>query len=101
MATLPILGLRIPAAGGGYLRHFPSRLIQMAFRSLQREGSPGMFYVHPWEIDPEQPRLPVDALTRIRHYRNLDRTLPALETMLAEFRFSSVRGWLARNPQLQ
>ncbi len=98
MATLPFLGLTIPAAGGGYLRHFPAWLIQRAFRSLEREGYPGMFYVHPWEIDPEQPRLPVGALTRIRHYRNLDRTMPALQALLAEFRFRSVRDWLAHNP---
>jgi polysaccharide deacetylase family protein (PEP-CTERM system associated) len=98
MATLRLLGLRVPAAGGAYLRHFPARLIPAAFRAIERKGVPGMFYVHPWEIDPGQPRLPVDGLTRIRHYRNLDRTLPALQAMLSEFRFLSVRDWLARNP---
>ncbi len=95
MATWSVLGLRVPAAGGGYLRQLPLGVIRHAFRQLERRGSPGMFYVHPWEIDPDQPRLPVGTLSRIRHYRNLERTLPALETLLGEFRFGSVRDWLA------
>jgi hypothetical protein len=49
-----------------------------------------MFYVHPWEIDVDQPRLPVPLLTRIRHYRGLSRTLPRIKRLLAEFRFTSV-----------
>jgi polysaccharide deacetylase family protein (PEP-CTERM system associated) len=99
MTTLPILGIRFPAAGGAYLRHFSRGLIERAFEGCERKGSPGMFYVHPWEIDPDQPRLPVGFLTRLRHYRNLDRTLPALESILARFRFQSVRDWLAQNPE--
>jgi hypothetical protein len=49
-----------------------------------------MFYVHPWEIDPDQPRIAAPWLTRVRHYRGLDRTLPRLERLLTEFRFTSV-----------
>ena len=49
-----------------------------------------MFYIHPWEVDPGQPRLAAPLLTRIRHYRGLGRTLPRLERLLAEFRFTSV-----------
>lgn len=94
-ATTGFFGVRLPAAGGGYLRQFPLLLIQRAFREHARAGHPGMFYIHPWEIDPDQPRLPVGWTTRVRHYRGLDRTLPRLERLLTEFRFTSVERWLA------
>jgi polysaccharide deacetylase family protein (PEP-CTERM system associated) len=95
LATTSFLGLRIPAAGGGYLRQLPLGLIRRAFREFQADGKPGMFYIHPWEVDPDQPRLDVGWLTRMRHYRGLDRTLPRLESLLSEFRFTSVQRWLA------
>lgn len=91
MTTLEVLGLRIPAAGGGYLRQFPYGIIRRAFRGHQARGQGGMFYVHPWEVDPGQPRIGCDRLTRIRHYRGLERTLPRLERLLGEFRFAAVR----------
>lgn len=98
LATAAILGLRIPAAGGGYLRQFPLGVIRRAFAQQAGRGQPGMFYIHPWEIDPDQPRLPVGWLTRFRHYRGLGSTAKRLERLLTEFRFTSVRDWLAENP---
>jgi polysaccharide deacetylase family protein (PEP-CTERM system associated) len=91
MTTLDVLGLRIPAAGGGYLRQFPFGVIRRAFRNRQQAGQEGMFYIHPWEVDPGQPRIDCGPLTRIRHYRGLNLTLPRLERLLSEFRFASVR----------
>jgi polysaccharide deacetylase family protein (PEP-CTERM system associated) len=90
LATLEVAGVRLPAAGGGYLRQFPLGVIRRAFRQWESRGVPAMFYIHPWEYDVDQPRLPVGALTAFRHYRNLDRTWPRLERMLREFRFTSV-----------
>jgi len=90
LATLEVMGLRIPAAGGGYLRQFPLSMIRRAFRELQAAGAAGVFYVHPWEVDPEQPRLPVGALTRLRHYHGLSTVLPRMEQLLSEFRFTSI-----------
>jgi polysaccharide deacetylase family protein (PEP-CTERM system associated) len=90
-ATTTWLGRRIPAAGGGYLRHFPMAIIQNAFREHQRRGESGMFYVHPWELDPHQPRLTSAPVTRLRHYAGLHRTQPRIEALLAEFRFSAAR----------
>lgn len=98
LATAAILGLRIPAAGGGYLRQFPLGVIRHAFRQQAGRGQPGMFYIHPWELDADQPRLAVGWLTRVRHYRGLGRTEGRLEKLLQEFRFTSVRDWLAENP---
>jgi polysaccharide deacetylase family protein (PEP-CTERM system associated) len=95
MATLTLFGTRIPAAGGGYLRQLPLGVIRRGLLQLEQSGSPGMFYIHPWEVDPGQPRLPVGWVTRIRHYRGLDRTMGLLERLLREFRFTSVSRWLA------
>lgn len=95
MATTGLFGARIPAAGGGYLRHFPSWIIRRAFEDATSHGTPAMLYVHPWEVDLEQPRLPVSWIMRRRHYGGLERTLPGLEALLSAFRFGSVAEWLA------
>lgn len=90
MTTLEAFGWRIPAAGGGYLRQLPFALIRSAFRRQGARGTRGMFYIHPWEVDPDQPRIPCDRLTALRHYRGLDRTAALLERLLGEFRFTSI-----------
>jgi polysaccharide deacetylase family protein (PEP-CTERM system associated) len=95
MATARVFGMRIPAAGGGYLRQLPYALIQRAARDAIARGRPGMFYIHPWEVDPGQPRFPVGMLTRVRHYGGLEKTLGHLERLLSEFRFTSVAEWLS------
>ncbi len=90
LATTTVAGIRLPAAGGGYLRQLPVGLIRRALREHAERRAPAMFYIHPWEIDPDQPRLAAPLVTRIRHYRGLARTLPRLERLLGEFRFTSV-----------
>jgi len=89
-ATLRVAGVNLPAAGGAYFRLFPYALVAAALRDASRRGVPGTFYIHPWEVDPEQPRLPVSAPTRMRHYGGLAGTGARLERLLAEFRFSSI-----------
>lgn len=89
LATTSWHGARIPAAGGAYLRHFPFGVIRRCLREHTDSGIPATFYVHPWELDPDQPRLPVGWLTRTRHYGGLTHTRPRLEQLLAEFRFTS------------
>ena len=89
MATTTIAGVRLPAAGGGYLRQLPYRLTERAFDEHVARYESGMFYIHPWEIDEGQPRLGVSMLTRFRHYNGLGRTLPRLERLLTRFRFTS------------
>jgi polysaccharide deacetylase family protein (PEP-CTERM system associated) len=91
MATTRIAGLRLPAAGGAYLRQLPYGLIQRAFRGAGERGVSATFYIHPWEYDADQPRLPCGRLTALRHYRNLGRTWERLERLLGEFRFTSIR----------
>jgi hypothetical protein len=60
----------------------------------ERRGEPGTFYIHPWEIDPDQPRFRVPLLTRIRHYTGLTRTETRLQRLMKEFRFASIAGAL-------
>jgi polysaccharide deacetylase family protein (PEP-CTERM system associated) len=94
LATTSICRYPVPAAGGGYLRHFPLAIIRRAFRDARERGEPATFYIHPWEIDPGQPRLRVSALNRIRHYRGLDTALARLNLILNEFSFSTIASFL-------
>jgi polysaccharide deacetylase family protein (PEP-CTERM system associated) len=90
LATTTMFAIRVPAAGGAYLRQLPYALVRRAFREHTDRGLPGMFYVHPWELDPGQPHLPAPIVSRLRHYRGLARTQPRIERLLGEFRFTSV-----------
>ncbi|MBI5432217.1 MAG: DUF3473 domain-containing protein [Planctomycetes bacterium] len=95
VSTYPLFGRNLPMGGGGYFRLLPGAVTRAALRALEKRGRNGLFYLHPWEFDPEQPRCPAGATARFRHYLNLDRTLPRLERMLAEFRFTTIREVLA------
>lgn len=90
LATTRFLRLAVPAAGGGYLRQFPLGVIRRAFKEAETRGEQGTFYIHPWEIDPGQPRLPVSPLNQVRHYRGLDTALSRIEALLSEFSFASI-----------
>jgi polysaccharide deacetylase family protein (PEP-CTERM system associated) len=83
--------LNLPIAGGGYFRILPYGWTRWAIARLNRvEQMPAIFYLHPWEIDPEQPRLESSMLGRFRHYRNLHETESRLRRLLRDFRFSTV-----------
>lgn len=90
LATTSFFGYPVPAAGGGYLRQLPFGVIRRAFEDSRRRGEPATFYIHPWELDPSQPRLPVPFLTRVRHYRGLDRTRDRIAALLRDFRFGTI-----------
>lgn len=89
--TLRWCGMRLPAAGGAYFRLLPYGVVRAAFRQAERRGVPGTFYIHPWEVDPAQPRLAVPWLVRVRHYGGLGQTTRRLGRLLNEFRFTTVR----------
>jgi polysaccharide deacetylase family protein (PEP-CTERM system associated) len=89
--TVRVLGCNLPVAGGGYLRLFPVHLVRAGLRRVNRGGQPIVIYFHPWELDPEQPRLPVRGLSRFRHYVNLGRTAAKLRLLLQSFRFAPAR----------
>ncbi len=91
ISTCRIGSYLLPIAGGGYFRIFPYWLSQWGLARVNREGQPFIFYLHPWEVDPEQPRVPVSARSRFRHYTNLDQTMPRLARLLDRSRFGPVR----------
>lgn len=80
----------LPIAGGGYFRLYPLALTSHCFRKLNEAGHPVIFYVHPWEVDPDQPRIPPRRRQNWRHYVNLDKTLAKLDRLLAQFRFGKL-----------
>ncbi|MEO5588652.1 MAG: XrtA system polysaccharide deacetylase [Gemmatimonadaceae bacterium] len=94
-ATLAVSSAVIPAGGGAYFRHLPYRLVAAALSSAARRGVPGTFYIHPWELDPDQPRLKVPAVTRLRHYGGVARTPARIARLLSEFQFQPIAGTLA------
>jgi polysaccharide deacetylase family protein (PEP-CTERM system associated) len=88
-STVRIAGTNLPVAGGGYFRLLPYAWTRWGISDLnKREGRPAIFYLHPWEIDPDQPRLPGSRLSQFRHYRNLDKTEKRLERLLSDFAFA-------------
>jgi len=89
-ATLRVAGINLPAAGGAYFRLLPYAVVRTALRDCERRGVPGTFYIHPWEIDPGQPRLDVPWITRLRHYGGLARTERRLQQLLRDFRFTTI-----------
>lgn len=89
ISTSIFLGRKIPVAGGGYFRLFPYWFTKMALKKINRQDQqPFIFYIHPWEIDPGQPRLKgLSALSKFRHYNNLDKTASRFEQLLTDFTF--------------
>lgn len=83
--------VNLPIAGGGYFRLLPYWWTRWGMRRLNTvERRPAIFYLHPWEIDPSQPRIAVKAVTRLRHYRNLAKTEVRLRKVMRDFKFSTV-----------
>ncbi len=116
MTTVRAFGHDIPASGGGYFRLFPYAMTRWLLRRAGRQTSPPIFYIHPWEIDPLQPRQHQAPLrSRLRHYLNLGRTEPRLRRLLRNFEwtrmdrlflldrselFPSVPAWTVARPPL-
>ena len=92
ITTTRLLGRNLPAGGGGYFRLAPYRLSRWALRRVNTiDQRPVIFYLHPWEIDPGQPRIPGTSLkTRFRHYVNLHKTESRLGRLLRDFRWGRV-----------
>lgn len=83
--------LNVPISGGGYFRLFPLHFMLRSWKRLAASRMPGMFYIHPWEIDPQQPKLKVAGrVSRFRHYVNLAKTESKLRRFLASFPFGTV-----------
>ena len=102
ISTVRLLGTNVPISGGGYFRLFPYSLIRKGLRSInKKEGGPFIFYMHPWEIDPKQPRINgLSSRSKFRHYVNLSKTEEKFGRLLKDFNFSSVKHILQLNNSL-
>jgi polysaccharide deacetylase family protein (PEP-CTERM system associated) len=83
-------GYPLPVGGGGYFRLYPYCVTRHCLRAINARGRPFVAYVHPWELDPEQPRLPAPRKARLRHYLGLRRTAGRLARLLQDFRLGTV-----------
>lgn len=92
LTTAKVFGLSVPAAGGGYFRQYPYFLSKYLFNKASlNQTKPQIFYLHPWEIDPLQPRVEGASLfSRFRHYTNLKRCMPRLSQIIDDFEFTTI-----------
>lgn len=92
VSTASLLGRNLPVSGGGYFRLFPYWLTRKALQEISiRDQKPFIFYLHPWEVDPDQPRMSnARAFSKFRHYNNLCKTSGRLERLLHDFKFGPI-----------
>jgi len=95
-STVRVLGTNLGVAGGGYLRHLPFAYTRWGMRRLRQEQQPANVYFHPWEIDPDQPRIQAAWKSQLRHYRGLKKTEPRLRKLLANRRFERIIDYVRR-----
>jgi polysaccharide deacetylase family protein (PEP-CTERM system associated) len=99
IGTARLLGVNVPIGGGGFFRLSPFGLVQRGIQRVNgRERRPVMFYIHPWELDPGQPRPPMAWRHRFRHYVGLEQEAGKLCRLLVRFRFGTARDVLALQP---
>jgi polysaccharide deacetylase family protein (PEP-CTERM system associated) len=94
LSTSRIFGLRLPVAGGGYFRLYPYTITKAGLNQINRSQKPFIFYLHPWEIDTEQPKISAGWKSRFRHYNNLDKCEHRLERLMNDFKFGTAVGVL-------
>lgn len=89
IGTARMFGVNVPIGGGGFFRLLPLAVVRLGIQRVNaRERQPVMFYLHPWELDPDQPRPPMAWHHRFRHYVGLEQEAAKLSALLAEFRFA-------------
>lgn len=91
ISTIKIGKINFPFSGGAYFRIFPYQLSRYCIRRVNQRQIPVMFYIHPWELDPDHPRIRLPKRISITHYANLDTTKKKLEKLLAEVRFTTLK----------
>jgi polysaccharide deacetylase family protein (PEP-CTERM system associated) len=95
IGTARMFGVNLPIGGGGYFRMLPYSVVSSGIRRVNtREHQPVMFYLHPWELDPGQPRPPMPWADRFRHYVGLEKQEAKLDKLFSEFRFGTARAFL-------
>lgn len=94
ISTMKMLKQNIPFSGGGYFRLLPYNFIKSAIKKINREGFPVIVYIHPWELDPGQPRIRANRLSTFRHYVNISKTEGKFKKLLDDFQFKPVKDFL-------
>src|SRR5260370_35958126 len=98
MTVAKVMGISLGFFGGGYLRLFPYSVIRDMTQKVLKEGRPVIFYVHPREIDPDHPRLPMGLRRRYKCYVNLKTTEDKIRRLCAAFKMSTFRDFLIEQP---
>lgn len=102
LSTVTVLNTNIPIAGGGYLRLFPYGFIKWGLKKInEKEKQPAVIYLHPWEIDADQPRLHGSLLSRFRHYVYLNKMEQRLKSLLCDFKFNTMKDLYRKHPASQ
>ena len=91
LTCVELFGTRVPCCGGAYFRLLPYAFTRYGIERCHAAGRPVVFYLHPWELDPGQPRVKLPLTKRIRHYHGLAGTEHKLERLLTDFRFTTIR----------
>lgn len=100
ISTINILGRNIPFSGGGYFRLYPYHFIKWAISSINSSGKPALIFIHPWELDPDLPRVRAGFLSKFRTYANLYLTQDRFYRLINDFQFSTVSDVLTMNSSL-
>jgi len=90
ISTVKAFGRVWPCSGGAYFRIYPYAFTRRNIRALNREGIPANFYIHPWELDSDHPRVPLPRRVSLTHYFGLENTVPRLRRLLDEFKFGTL-----------
>jgi polysaccharide deacetylase family protein (PEP-CTERM system associated) len=98
LTTLRVGPSNLGASGGAWLRLLPPWIPRLAFERMNAAGHPAVLYVHPWEVDPDQPRVRISGWRRAAHYTNLDRTEERLASLLSRFSFGPMEEVLRAAP---
>ncbi|HMS82105.1 MAG TPA: DUF3473 domain-containing protein [Nitrospira sp.] len=90
-STLKVGPLRVPVAGGGYFRLYPYSLLRRFLCRVASHGHPLIMYLHPWELDPDQPRMVGSLVSQFRHYLNLHKTEARMAQLVTDFKFAPIQ----------
>ena len=90
LPTANLCGIQLPTPGGGYFRLLPYSVSRIMLRQFEKTGTQFVMYLHPWEIDPDQPRMEGLVISKLRHYLNLKRTEQRLKYLLRDFAFAPI-----------
>ncbi|MFC1632017.1 XrtA system polysaccharide deacetylase [Candidatus Omnitrophota bacterium] len=91
ISTTVLLNNNFPFSGGGYFRLLPYAFVKQAIKKINQQGYPAVIYLHPWELDPQQPRIKTDYISRFRHYTNIGTTEKKLRALLKDFNFKPIK----------